>query len=77
MYDTLTDQKEIIQIMFARIPNNIEIWSLQGFPSDSDGKESTCNEGAPGLIPGSRRSPGEGNGYLLHLGVCKQSKWSM
>ena len=25
-------------------------------------KESACNEGDPGLIPGSGRSPGEGNG---------------
>ena len=27
----------------------------------SDGKESACNAGDPGLIPGSERSPGEGN----------------
>ena len=26
-----------------------------------DGKESACNAGDPGLIPGSERSPGEGN----------------
>ena len=32
------------------------------FPGGSDGKESTCNAGDPGLIPGSGRSPGEGNG---------------
>ena len=31
----------------------------------SDGKESACNTGDLGLIPGSGRSPGEGNGYLL------------
>ena len=31
----------------------------------SDGKEFTCNVGDPGLIPGSRRSPGEKNGYPL------------
>ena len=36
-----------------------------GFPGDSDGKESACNAGDPGLIPGLGRSPGEGNGYLL------------
>ena len=35
------------------------------FPGDSDGKESACNEGDPGLIPGSGRSPGEGNGNVL------------
>ena len=31
----------------------------------SDGKESACNAGDPGLIPGSGRSPGEGNGNPL------------
>ena len=35
-----------------------------GFP-DSSGKESTCNAGDPGLIPGLGRSPGEGIGYPL------------
>ena len=34
-------------------------------PSGSDGKESASNIGDPGLIPGSRRSPGEGNGHRL------------
>ena len=29
----------------------------------SDGKESACNAGDLGSIPGLRRSPGEGNGY--------------
>ena len=32
---------------------------------DSEGKESACNAGDPGLIPGSGRSPGEENGYPL------------
>ena len=36
-----------------------------GFPDSSVGKESTCNEGDPSLIPGSGRSPGEGIGYPL------------
>ena len=31
----------------------------------SDGKESACNAGDLGLIPGSGRSPGEGNGNPL------------
>ena len=35
------------------------------FPGVSDGKESTCNAGDPGLTPGSGRSPGEWNGYPL------------
>ena len=35
----------------------------KGFPSGSDGKESACNAGDLGSIPGPGRSPGEGNGY--------------
>ena len=42
---------------FKRIP--------QFFPHSSVGKESTCNAGDPGLIPGSGRSTGEGIGYPL------------
>ena len=37
----------------------------RGFPGDSNGKESACNAGDPGSIPGSGRSPGEGNGNPL------------
>ena len=36
-----------------------------GFPGDSDGKESACNKGNLGSIPGSGRSPGEGNNNPL------------
>ena len=35
------------------------------FPGGSDGKESACNAGDMGLIPGSGRSSGEGNGNPL------------
>ena len=35
------------------------------FPGGSAGKESNCNAGDLGLIPGLRRSPGEGKGYPL------------
>ena len=36
-----------------------------GFPGGSAGKESACNAGDPGLIPGSERSPREAIGYSL------------
>ena len=36
-----------------------------GLPGGSDGKESACNVGDMGSIPGSGRSPGEGNGNPL------------
>ena len=35
------------------------------FPGGSEGRESTCNAGDPGLIPGSGRSPGGGHGNPL------------
>ena len=38
---------------------------FEGFPGGSDGKESTCNVGDLGLIPGLRRSPGRGPGNPL------------
>ena len=36
-----------------------------GFPGGSDSKESVCNAGDPGSIPGLGRSSGEGNHYPL------------
>ena len=36
-----------------------------GFPDNSVGKESACNAGDLGSIPGLGRSPGEGKGYPL------------
>ena len=41
---------------------NIISNSLQDFPGGSAGKESACNVGDLGSIPGLGRSPGEGNG---------------
>ena len=38
-------------------------------------KEFACNAGDPVLIPGSRRSPGEGNGYLLQYS-CWRIPWT-
>ena len=37
----------------------------EGFPDSSVGKESTCNTGDPGSIPGLGRSSGEGIAYPL------------
>ena len=44
-----------------------------GFPGGSDGKESTCNAGGQGSIPKLRRSPGDGNGHLLHYTCLENS----
>ena len=44
----------------------MNIYTLpMGFPDSSVGKESTCNAGDPGSIPGSGRPAGKGIGYLL------------
>ena len=50
------------------LEESIEIYSrilAWDFPHSSAGKESTCNAGDPGLIPGLGRSPGERIGYPL------------
>ena len=47
--------------MFFKRVSNVS----RDFPGDSDGKESACNAGDSGLIPGSGRSPGEGHGNPL------------
>ena len=45
--------------MFLKVPF---LGPYPGFLGGSEGKESACNARDPGLIPGSGRSPGEGNG---------------
>ena len=45
--------------------NKSHIWQIWGFPSNSAGKESTCNAGDPGSISGLGRSSGEGISYSL------------
>ena len=51
-----------------RLPTSVFL----GFPGGSDGKESTCNAGDLGLIPGLGRSPGGGHGKPLQYS-CLES----
>jgi len=44
-----------------------------GFPDSSVGKESACNTGDPGSIPGLGRSPGEGKVYSLQYSGLENS----
>jgi len=44
-----------------------------GFSGGSDSKESACNAGDPGLIPGLGRSPGEGKVYSLQYSCLENS----
>ena len=54
--------------MTERLPHAYTVCS-----GDPDGKESACNEGDPGLISGSGKSPGEGNGNPLHYSCLEDS----
>ena len=47
------------------VSGELRFYRLQ--PDSSDGKESSCNAGDPGLIPGSGRSAGEGIGYYSSI----------
>ena len=55
-------------MLFAltHLPHKVDFaTSPLGCPHSSVGKESACNAGDTGLIPGSPRSAGEGTGYPL------------
>ena len=58
-----------LQAQMASLVNSIK---LKGFPGGSDVKASARNTGDLGLIPGSERSPGEGNGNPLQYS-CLES----
>ena len=49
------------------------VYSTLGFPGGSVCEESACNAGDLGLIPGSGRSPGEGNGNPLQYSCLENS----
>ena len=53
--------------------NRLPISVFLGFPCGSAGKESACNVGDLGSIPGLGRSPGEGKGYPLHCSGLENS----
>ena len=53
------------------------MFSLKGFPGGSAGKESACNAGDLGSIPGLERSPAEGSGYPLQYSGLENSMKSL
>ena len=50
---------------YSRCNYFLSTYYATSFLGGSDGKESACNVGDLGSSPGSRRSPGKGNGYPL------------
>ena len=60
--------------IFQQNPNNwTQLSNYTHFPGGSDSKASACNAGDLGSIPGSGRSPGEGNGNLLQYSCLENS----
>ena len=52
---------------------SMHLLDTSGFPLDSAGKESACNAGDLGSIPGLGRSPREGNGSPLQYSGLENS----
>ena len=52
-------------MLITAIKQSDSVLYIYSFPGGSKGKASACNAGDLGLIPGSGRSPGEGNGNPL------------
>ena len=57
-----------------RLVRNMVKISFTGFPGASDGKDSACNAGNSGLIPGLGRSPGGGIGYPLQYSCLENHR---
>ena len=69
----LMSSEHVLSIHFCLFSNLGTFLSFLGFPYGSAGKESTCNVGDLGLIPGLGRSPGEGKGYPLQYSGLENS----
>ena len=60
-------------ILSVKLGIKLSTTSALNFPCGSAGKESSCNVGDLGLIPGLGRSPGERKGYPLQYSVLENS----
>ena len=75
-YGQLIYNKEARSIQQEK-PHLLNKWFLEnhlGFSGGSNGEESTCNAGDPGLIPRLGKFSGEGNGYPLQYSCLENSK---
>ena len=57
-----------------RVGHDLAAAAANFSPGGSDGKESACNVGDLGSIPGLGRSPGEENSYLLQCSCLENSR---
>ena len=60
-------------ILLDMSPNSFWYRNQCNFPCNSVSKDSACNAGDPGSIPGWGQSPGEGNGNPFHILAWKIS----
>ena len=70
--------KKIFFFKFLFLPSvficfRVHVRYIMGFPGGSYGKESACNAGVLGLIPGSGRFPGEGDSNPLQYSCLENS----
>ena len=72
LYTGATWETNIYIYIYSLLHITLYILLYGGFSGGSDGKESACNTGDPGLIPGSGRSS-EGNGYPLQYFCLENS----
>ena len=70
---TLCDPIEGLYLKSLLFPLVRKYKGFKDFPCGSAGKESTCNGGDLGLIPGLGGSPGEGKGYPLQCSGLENS----
>ena len=71
------DTKKCTDCIVAQNKLKINTHTPKGFPHSSVSKESACNAGNPGLIPGSGISRGEGIGYPLQYSCGSVGKESV
>ena len=64
---------ELLLLTVCLFYNLRSVFENMGFPGASAGKESACNAGDLGVIPGLERSPGEGNSYSLQFSGLENS----
>ena len=69
----VTNLDSVLQSWDITLPTKIHIVKAMGFPGGSGGKESACNVGDLGSIPGLGRSPGGGHGSPLQYSCLANS----
>ena len=67
------DTQRLLLLLFSCSVMSDPFVTPRGFSDSSAGKESACNAGDLGLIPGLGRSPGEGKGYPLQYSGLENS----